>query len=35
MSRSVNPVLLAGLAAITVLAAAPLIAQTKPAAKHA
>lgn len=35
MSRSVNPVLLAGLAAIAVLAAAPLIAQTKPAAKPA
>jgi len=35
MSRSVKPVLLAGLAAIAVLAAAPLIAQTKPAAKQA
>ena len=35
MSRSVNPALLAGLAAIAVLAAAPLIAQTKPAAKQA
>lgn len=35
MSRSVNPVLLAGLAAVAVLAAAPLIAQTKPAAKPA
>ncbi|RXT55482.1 cytochrome C [Bosea sp. Tri-44] len=31
MSRSVNPVLLASLAAAIVLAAAPLIAQTKPA----
>jgi mono/diheme cytochrome c family protein len=35
MSRSVSPVLLAGLAAALVLAAAPLIAQTKPAAKQA
>ncbi len=35
MSRSVNPVLLAGLAAVAVLAAAPLIAQTKPAVKPA
>lgn len=35
MSRSVDPVLLVGLAAFAVLAAAPLIAQTKPAAKPA
>lgn len=35
MSRSASPFLLAGLAAAVVMAAAPLIAQTKPAAKSA